>query len=327
MGSFETCMLKAGASKEDTDLSEQWLLDCAYRFYQVKPVYVIDGCKGAWPQYYAEWFVFFSQVSGNAPHENSKTYKSGEIGKVTQCEKNLPVWNSGAMANNYIYKAQCPEEDLKTLIHEHGHAVVLVAAHGKSWDNYQSGVLEDCEYHKKCPEESSLPKTDPNYKVCKKVNHAVVAVGYGTENGVDYWLLKNSYSDSWGENGFFKVKRGTCGIEENSCTTTTCVATPEGADPVPDSLAKPTTPSATCNVLGLDIDWDRLAGKNGHVFLESKYKTFEGNLKCTKGGAEGTPGQCQCLDDLGDETCCQAICGHSKCPPEESEEEEETFDN
>ena len=73
------------------------------------------------------------------------------------------------MANSYIYKAQCPEEDLKTLIHEHGHAVVLVAAHGKSWDNYQSGVLEDCEYHKKCPEESSLPKTDPNYKVCKQV--------------------------------------------------------------------------------------------------------------------------------------------------------------
>ena len=62
MGSFETCMLKAGASKEDTDLSEQWLLDCAYRFGQVKPVYVMDGCKGAWPQYYAEWFVYFNQV-------------------------------------------------------------------------------------------------------------------------------------------------------------------------------------------------------------------------------------------------------------------------
>ena len=55
------------------------------------------------------------------------------------------------------------------------------------------------------------------------------------------------------------------------------------------------------------IDWDKLAGKNGHVIVESVYKVFKGNLKCTKGGAEGTPGQCQCLDDLGDETCCQVL--------------------
>jgi len=40
-------------------------------------------------------------------------------------------------------------------------------------------------------------------------------VGYGTENGKDYWLAKNSLSFAWGdENGFFKIKRGThhCGI-------------------------------------------------------------------------------------------------------------------
>lgn len=46
------------------------------------------------------------------------------------------------------------------------------------------------------------------------VNHDVVAIGYGTENLVDYWIIKNSWGASWGDNGFFKIQRGVnmCGI-------------------------------------------------------------------------------------------------------------------
>ncbi|XP_015785563.1 cathepsin B-like [Tetranychus urticae] len=49
-------------------------------------------------------------------------------------------------------------------------------------------------------------------------SHVVKCIGWGSENGVDYWLLANSWGTKWGENGFFKLKRGTneLGMEKNN---------------------------------------------------------------------------------------------------------------
>lgn len=45
--------------------------------------------------------------------------------------------------------------------------------------------------------------------------HAIRMLGYGTLNGVDYWLCANSWNETWGANGYFMIKRGVneCGIE------------------------------------------------------------------------------------------------------------------
>lgn len=47
------------------------------------------------------------------------------------------------------------------------------------------------------------------------VNHAVVIVGWGNQNGVDYWVGRNSWGTTWGTNGYFLIQRGVnkCGIE------------------------------------------------------------------------------------------------------------------
>jgi len=64
------------------------------------------------------------------------------------------------------------------------------------FNNYQSGVY----YHVSGSAEGG---------------HAIKIIGWGTESGTPYWLVANSWNTDWGDQGFFKIRRGTneCGIE------------------------------------------------------------------------------------------------------------------
>ena len=44
--------------------------------------------------------------------------------------------------------------------------------------------------------------------------HAIKVIGWGTENGEDYWLCVNSWNDTWGDKGLFKILQGDCYIND-----------------------------------------------------------------------------------------------------------------
>ena len=69
--------------------------------------------------------------------------------------------------------------------------VKIISKFLDEWPNYYGGVYAGC---------------DP---ADKNTGHAVTVVGYGTtDDGEDYWLIKNSWSKDWGEGGYIRLKKG-----------------------------------------------------------------------------------------------------------------------
>lgn len=53
--------------------------------------------------------------------------------------------------------------------------------------------------------------------VCGQADHAVVAVGWGSASGVDFWIIRNSWGSTWGEQGYIRVRiNGNCRINADS---------------------------------------------------------------------------------------------------------------
>uniref|UniRef100_A0A6G1S6M6 Cathepsin L n=1 Tax=Aceria tosichella TaxID=561515 RepID=A0A6G1S6M6_9ACAR len=91
------------------------------------------------------------------------------------------------------------EVDLKTYVARFGPVAVGVHVN-ENFKHYKSGIFND-------PTCGPLQNTD----------HAALVVGYGTDSEVgDYWIVKNSWSPAWGEEGYIRIKRGLCGIGELS---------------------------------------------------------------------------------------------------------------
>jgi len=172
--------------------SEQQLVDCSTANY---------GCNGGW-QYKA--FEYFE--TAKAELESVYPYVSGTTKTAGTCQYNA----SSATAvdvSGYAFVTPNSVTDMKNALAQQPLAVSLDASM-RVFQYYTSGVLDST-------------------KCGTKLDHAVLAVGWGTDatSGLDYWLVKNSWGTSWGDQGYIKLAivdgEGTCGVQMEPQTVST----------------------------------------------------------------------------------------------------------
>ncbi|KAH8285148.1 hypothetical protein KR054_005709 [Drosophila jambulina] len=164
-------------------LSEQNLVDCSGSYGN-------NGCNGG---SMTNAFNYIKDTGG-IDTEDSYPYKAAD----NQCKFNRAT--IGATITGFVGLPPGDEGKLAEAVATIG--PISVAIHvGASFQSYHSGIYIE-------------PNCNPNQR-----NHAVLVVGYGTEGGRDYWLVKNSWGDSWGEQGYIKMLRNgnnMCGISSDA---------------------------------------------------------------------------------------------------------------
>jgi len=177
------------AKKKLVSLSEQQLVSCSTTDY---------GCEGGWP-FWALTDMLASPYSGRIDTEAGYPYTSGN-GDNGVC--NFGTKDVGAVINSYkSYCTEntvaCQETEMQQLLVTYGPLSVCLDAGPMQY--WQGGYIDN------------PTSCDPD-----AIDHCVAIVGYGVQNGIPFWRIKNSWGTDWGENGFYRLIRGTgaCGINK-----------------------------------------------------------------------------------------------------------------
>ena len=173
------------ASGELLSFSEQQLVDCAYLKYGNM------GCNGGLQDNAYKYY----EAGYNAELESVYPYTSG-AGQRGTCQYDESSATSVTVSKYVDVTPSSPSQMMAALNVQP--LAVAIEADKFVFQTYKSGVLT-------------------SDKCGTNLDHAVLAVGYGTEDGNDYWLVKNSWNTSWGDQGYIKLGRtatdGICGVQ------------------------------------------------------------------------------------------------------------------
>lgn len=129
---------------------------------------------------------------------SARTSYQGDVESTGSCQTGMR--SAVVKASSFV---SLPVNELNPLMMAIQEGPVVVSVDGEPWSNYESGVFDGC-------------RRDAT------VNHAVLLVGYGHDSSVqkDYWLVRNSWGEWWGEKGFIRVQRHSSDKgEEGYCGT------------------------------------------------------------------------------------------------------------
>jgi len=164
------------------------------------------GCKGATAELAFDW------VLKNGLADASQIPYKGRDGTCTMgsptadmkavlAQFSAPAAGAGGAAFGMTGWSTLPKNEYEPLVRalaESGPAAVSVAA--DTWFSYESGIFNGCGKD-------------------AVIDHAVVALGYGAENGKKFWVIQNSWGQEWGEEGRIRLERhddgGYCGTNND----------------------------------------------------------------------------------------------------------------
>jgi len=180
-GSLEGAHFKA--TGELLSFSEQQLVDCANTLNK--------GCNGGNPLWAFRYLKSHkAELESTYPYFSGTTKTGGACKYDAASATSVSVTSDGSVAasNATQMKAALAQQPLS----------VLIEADKMVFQTYKTGVLNST-------------------KCGTQLDHAVLAVGYGTEDGQDYWLVKNSWNTTWGDQGYIKLAivegNGICGVQ------------------------------------------------------------------------------------------------------------------
>ena len=159
--------------------SEQNLVDCVIQCY---------GCNGGLMTSAYDYII--ESQNGQWCLEKDYVYKA--LDGTCQFSK----YNHVGSISKYIVVSEGDENDLASKVENYGPVAVAIDASNWSFQLYTKGIYDE-------PSCSSY-----------SLDHGVGCVGFGSEDGTKYWIVRNSWGKSWGENGYIRMiwENNQCGI-------------------------------------------------------------------------------------------------------------------
>lgn len=175
-------------SNSSPTLSPQQIVDCS----TPRTGYQNFGCQGGWPTRVLKYLQEYGVATRESCYPFVRKQNACRLDEM-ESKRGCTLNASPTDRNRIQYKVLNNERDILYHVANTGPVVTVMKATSR-FLYYGRGIFDDPTCSRRSDD----------------VDHAIVIVGYGQENGVDYWLIKNSWgTTTWGQGGYGKYKRGT----------------------------------------------------------------------------------------------------------------------